>query len=62
MRMDIFTEFLKTSSIHGLSYISSTRTHLKLAWTLIVFIGFTFAGQSCNDDSLKILKEGYVKN
>ena len=54
MRMDIFTEFLKTSSIHGLSYISSTRTHLKLAWTLIVFIGFTFAGQSCNDDSLKI--------
>ena len=32
--------FLESSSIHGLSYISSTRKYLRLFWILIVTIGF----------------------
>ena len=35
--------FLDSSSIHGLNYISTTRKSVKLFWILVVFTGFTGA-------------------
>ena len=35
--------FLESSSIHGLNYISTTRKCVKLFWILVVFTGFTGA-------------------
>ena len=37
-------EFLDTSTIHGLSWISSTRRWSRLLWLLIVIGGFSGAG------------------
>ena len=40
-----FQDFLETSTIHGLSRISSSKVKfLKLFWFLIVLAGFTAAG------------------
>ena len=42
--MDIFREFLDTSTIHGLAYISSAPSKLsKIFWFLIVVTGFSCA-------------------
>ena len=42
--MDLVTEFLNTSTIHGLSYISISRKWSRLFWILVVIGGFTGAG------------------
>ena len=42
--MEEFKQFLDSSTIHGLSYISSTRRFIRFAWILIVIGGFTVAG------------------
>ena len=36
--------FLESSSIHGLTYISSTRTYARLFWVVVVITGFIGAG------------------
>ena len=41
--MDI-KNFLESSTIHGLTYISTTRKYVRLLWTIVVIIGFTTAG------------------
>ena len=42
--MESIREFLESSTIHGLSYISTTRTRLsKLLWIAVVVAGFTTA-------------------
>ena len=40
----IFKQFLESSTIHGLGYISSTKRYARLFWILVVISGFTFAG------------------
>lgn len=42
--MEIFKEFLESTTIHGLSYIASTKRFLRLFWILIVITGFSTAG------------------
>ena len=42
--MEEFRLFLKSSTIHGLSYIPSTRKCVRYAWILVVIGGFTGAG------------------
>ena len=42
--MEYFRNFLESSSIHGLSYISTTRKLAKILWILTVIAGFTGAG------------------
>ena len=42
--MSTLREFLETSTIHGLSYIVSTKKIQKIFWILIVIFGFSFAG------------------
>ena len=42
--MENVMEFLDASTIHGLSWISSTRSWSRLFWILIVFGGFSVAG------------------
>ena len=42
--MDYFCDFLETSSIHGLYYISTCRSKIaKAGWTAVVALGFSFA-------------------
>ena len=41
--MDGLRIFLESSTIHGLTYISSTRRYVKLFWILVVVGGFTGA-------------------
>ena len=41
--MNTLRDFLESSSIHGLSYISSTKKFVKLLWICIVFTGFSTA-------------------
>ena len=42
--MDCFRDFLETSSIHGLSYISTCESKIaKAGWTAVVALGFVFA-------------------
>ena len=41
--MEKLSEFLETSTIHGLSYISTTRRLIRLIWILIVIGGFSGA-------------------
>ena len=41
--MDTFKEFLESSTIHGLVYISTSRRLLKLFWLCVVITGFTGA-------------------
>ena len=42
--IETIKSFLETSTIHGLSYISTTKKYFKLFWILIVIAGFTAAG------------------
>ena len=43
--MDSIRNFLESSTIHGLSYISSSKVlPVRLFWILVVFGGFTVAG------------------
>ena len=43
--MNIVNEFLETSTIHGLSYISSSHSKIsKCLWSLVVIAGFAGAG------------------
>ena len=42
--MEHVKEFLDNSTIHGLSFISSTRRFSRLFWILIVIGGFSGAG------------------
>ena len=42
--MEAFNNFLESSTIHGLSYISTTRKYVRLFWILVVITGFTGAG------------------
>ena len=42
--MDCIKEFLESSTVHGLTYISTSRNNLvKLFWVVIVFTGFLTA-------------------
>ena len=41
--MGEFKSFLESSTIHGLSYISATRKHIRIIWTAIVITGFISA-------------------
>ena len=41
--MDGFREFLETSTIHGLSHISTSKGFARFFWVLIVITGFTIA-------------------
>ena len=42
--MEHFQSFLETSTIHGLSWISSTRRFSRFLWVVIVISGFSTAG------------------
>ena len=42
--MKIIAEFFEASTIHGLSYIASSKSIVKLLWFTIVVTCFTFAG------------------
>ena len=42
--MNLLKEYLATSTIHGLSYITSTKNFVKLFWILTVLSGFSLAG------------------
>ena len=44
MTMEGFRNFLESSTIHGLTYISTTKRLIKLFWILVVIGGFTGAG------------------
>ena len=41
--MDTMKAFLESSTIHGLSYISTTRKYARLFWTFVVISGFSAA-------------------
>ena len=41
--MEGVKEFLESSTIHGLSYISTTRRFVRLLWLLVVVFGFAGA-------------------
>ena len=47
--MEGVTTFLESSTIHGLTYISTTRKYVKLFWILIVITGFFGAGYLINE-------------
>ena len=42
--MESIRTFLESSTIHGLTYISTTRNYVRLFWVLVVVSGFTGAG------------------
>ena len=42
--MDNVRTFFESSTIHGLRYIATTRSHVKTLWILVVIAGFTAAG------------------
>ena len=39
--MDVFKEFMRTSSIHGFSHIVSTTRYSRLFWIIVVIVGFS---------------------
>ena len=41
--MEEFKNFLESSTIHGLTYISTTRTLVRLFWIVVVILGFSTA-------------------
>ena len=58
--MEIVKSFLESSTIHGLSYISTGRKYARLLWIIVVIAGFTGAGfmiyqsfQSWNESPVK---------
>ena len=42
--MENIKTFLESSTIHGLSYISTSRKCLRIFWVLTIILGFTSAG------------------
>ena len=42
--MDNIKEFLESTTIHGLTYISLTKKYVRLFWIIVVIAGFTGAG------------------
>ena len=42
--MENFSNFLESSTIHGLAYIATGRKYIRLFWVLVVIGGFTGAG------------------
>ena len=42
--MEAMKEFLESSTIHGLVYISTTRRFVRLLWLCVVSLGFLCAG------------------
>ena len=42
--MEVLKEFLESSTIHGMSYISRTRSCMKFMWIMTVVFGFISAG------------------
>ena len=42
--MESIRNFLESSTIHGLSYISTTRKYVRVFWILVVIGGFSGAG------------------
>ena len=42
--MEIFTEFIEVSTIHGLNFIASSKRCVRFVWILVVIGGFTGAG------------------
>ena len=47
--MNYFKQFLESSTIHGLSFIASTKKYSRLFWILVVFTGFSIASFLIND-------------
>ena len=43
--MDLFKEYLETSTIHGMIHISTSSRYFRLFWVLVVAGGFITAGQ-----------------
>ena len=58
--MEGFRIFLESSTIHGLSYISSSHKYARFFWLLVVALGFTGCGLLINE-SVKFWKESPVK-
>ena len=48
MFMDKLRDFLESSTIHGLNYVSTTRKSVRLFWVVVVFTGFTLAAMLIN--------------
>ena len=46
--MEQLKEFLESSTVHGLVYISTTRQFSRLFWLAVVVCGFTVAGLMIN--------------
>ena len=44
LAMEVVRAFLESSTIHGLTYLSTTRRFVRLFWILTVIAGFTAAG------------------
>ena len=47
--MNGLKEFLESSTIHGLTYISTTRKYVRLFWIIVVIAGFSGAGYMINE-------------
>ena len=47
--MEGVSTFLESSTIHGLTYLSTTRKHARLFWILVVLAGFIGAGVLINE-------------
>ena len=64
--MDGFKEFLESSTVHGFTYISSTKPLiLKLFWTSIVIGAFVTAGVFINSAfsrSNDVVKSNFMTN
>ena len=46
--MDVIQDFLKSSTIHGINYIGSSRNLGKIFWIFVVICGFSVAGYLIN--------------
>ena len=46
--MDVFKEFMRSSSIHGLSHIVSTTRYSRLFWIIVVIVGFSVSSVLIN--------------
>ena len=46
--MDVFKEFMSTSSIHGFSHIVSTTRYSRLFWIIVVIVGFSVSSVLIN--------------
>ena len=58
--MEGLRTFLESSTIHGLSYISSSNKYARFFWLLVVVLGFTGCGLLINE-SVKSWEESPVK-